>query len=114
MAIRMSLVELKAIFAGLVFVCGGVSVLLRSNFIFLLLACCMQEEKKTHSALPASERENRRQAAPQRLRIEYGYLTTLPDDYTGLRHVVTVQQLQRTRQAATTRSSSTSATWTRR
>ena len=31
--------------------------------------------------------------AAQRLRIQYGYLRTLPDDYTGPRHTVTVQQL---------------------
>ena len=30
--------------------------------------------------------------APQRLRIQYGYLKTLPDDYIGPRHVVTVKQ----------------------
>jgi hypothetical protein len=39
------------------------------------------------------ERLNRLSTAPQRLRIQYGYLETLPDDYTGPRHVVTVRQL---------------------
>jgi hypothetical protein len=40
------------------------------------------------------ERLNRLSTAPQRLRIHYGYLKTLPDDYVGRRHVVTVKQLQ--------------------
>src|ERR1017187_5572232 len=31
--------------------------------------------------------------APQRLRIQYGYLKTLPDDDIGPRHIVTVKQL---------------------
>lgn len=31
--------------------------------------------------------------APRGLRIQYGYLQTLPDDYTGPRHVATVRQL---------------------
>jgi hypothetical protein len=39
------------------------------------------------------ERESRLSRAPWRLRIEYGNLTTLPDDYTGPRHTVTVRQL---------------------
>jgi hypothetical protein len=39
------------------------------------------------------ERLNRLSTAPQRLRIQYGYLKTLPDDYTRPRHVVTVRQI---------------------
>jgi len=39
------------------------------------------------------ERLNRLRTAPRRLRIQYGYLKTLPDDYTGPRHVATVRQL---------------------
>jgi hypothetical protein len=31
--------------------------------------------------------------APSAIRIHYGYLKTLTDDYTGPRHVVTVRQL---------------------
>jgi hypothetical protein len=31
--------------------------------------------------------------APQRIRVQYGYLKTLPDDYTGPRHTVTVRRL---------------------
>jgi len=49
--------------------------------------------KAIASRLARLERENRRQTAPQRLRIEYGYLATLPDDCSGPRHVVTLQQL---------------------
>ena len=45
------------------------------------------------SRLARLERLNRLSTASQRLRIQYGYLTTLPDDYTGPRHVVTVKQL---------------------
>jgi hypothetical protein len=45
------------------------------------------------SRLARLERLNRMSTAPQRLRIQYGYLKTLPDDYTGPRHVVTVRQL---------------------
>jgi hypothetical protein len=45
------------------------------------------------SRLARLERLNRISTAPQRLRIQYGYLRTLPDDYTGPRHVVTVRQL---------------------
>jgi hypothetical protein len=41
------------------------------------------------------ERLNRLSTAPQRLRIQYGYLKTLPDDYAGPRHVVPVRQLPR-------------------
>jgi hypothetical protein len=45
------------------------------------------------SRLARLERLSRLSTAPQRLRIQYGYLTTLPDDYTGPRHVVTMKQL---------------------
>ena len=45
------------------------------------------------SRLARLERLNRLSTAPQRFRIQYGYLKTLPDDYTGPRHVVTVKQL---------------------
>jgi hypothetical protein len=45
------------------------------------------------SRLTRLERLNRLSTAPQRLRIQYGNLTTLPDDYIGPRHTVTVQQL---------------------
>ncbi len=31
--------------------------------------------------------------APKRLRLEYGYLKTLPADYAGPRHTVTVRRL---------------------
>ena len=39
------------------------------------------------------ERLNRLRSGPQRVRVQYGNLKTLPDDYTGPRHVVTVCQL---------------------
>ena len=45
------------------------------------------------SRLARLERLNRLSTAPQRIRIQYGYLTTLPDDYIGPRHVVTVKQI---------------------
>jgi hypothetical protein len=45
------------------------------------------------SRLARLERLNRLSTGPQRLRIQYGYLKKLPDDYTGPRHVVTVRQL---------------------
>jgi hypothetical protein len=45
------------------------------------------------SRLARLERLNRLGAGPQRFRIQYGYLKTLPDDYAGPRHVVTVKQL---------------------
>jgi hypothetical protein len=45
------------------------------------------------SRLARLERLNRISTAPQHLRIEYGYLKTLPDDYIGPRHVATVRQL---------------------
>jgi hypothetical protein len=36
---------------------------------------------------------DRLSTAPQRLRIQFGYLKALPDSYTGPRHTVTVRQL---------------------
>jgi len=45
------------------------------------------------SRLARLEQLNRLSTAPKRLRIQYGYLTTLPDDYIGPRHTVTVKQL---------------------
>ena len=45
------------------------------------------------SRLARLERLNRLSSAPQRLRIQYGYLKTLPDHYIGPRHTVTVKQL---------------------
>jgi hypothetical protein len=45
------------------------------------------------SRLARLERLNRLSTAPQRLRIQYGYLKKLPDDYIGPRHIVTVKQL---------------------
>jgi hypothetical protein len=86
------------------------------------------------SRLARLERLNRLSTAPQRLRIQYGYLKTLPDDYIGPRHVVTVKQLPpgpggrigtngrsapdlsqlRMLAAPTTRFSSMSATWSER
>lgn len=39
------------------------------------------------------ENRNVLSTAAQRFRIQYGYLKRLPDDYTGPRHTVTVQQL---------------------
>ena len=45
------------------------------------------------SRLAHLEQRNRLSTAPQRLRIQYGYLKTLPDDYAGPRHTVTVKQL---------------------
>jgi hypothetical protein len=47
------------------------------------------------SRLARLEQLNRLRTAPRRLRIEYGYLARLPDDYCGPRHVVTVKQLPR-------------------
>ena len=38
-------------------------------------------------------RLERLSTVPRRLRIQYGYLKTLPDDYSGPRHVATVRQL---------------------
>jgi hypothetical protein len=49
--------------------------------------------KSVVSRLARLERLNRLSTAPQRLRIQYGYLKKLPDNYTGPRHVVTVRQL---------------------
>jgi len=45
------------------------------------------------SRLVRLEQRNRLSTAPQRLRIQYGYLKTLPDDYTGPRHTVAVRHL---------------------
>ena len=45
------------------------------------------------SRLARLERLNRMSTAPLRFRIQYGYLKTLPDDYIGPRHIVTVKQL---------------------
>jgi hypothetical protein len=45
------------------------------------------------SRLAHLERLNRMRTAPQRLRIQYGYLKKLPDEYTGPRHTVTVRRL---------------------
>jgi hypothetical protein len=45
------------------------------------------------SRLARLERLNRLTTAPQRLRIQYGNLQTLPADYTGPWHTVTVRQL---------------------
>lgn len=45
------------------------------------------------SRLARLEQLNRLSTEPQRIRIERGYLKTLPDDYIGPRHVVTVKQL---------------------
>jgi hypothetical protein len=45
------------------------------------------------SRLARLERLNPLSTAPQRLRIQYGYLKKLPDDYTGPRHTVTVRRL---------------------
>src|ERR1019366_8310102 len=61
------------------------------------------------SRLARLERLNRMSTAPSRLRVQYGYMKTLPDDYTGPRHTVTVSRLQMP-PAPTTGSSSTSAT----
>src|ERR1017187_2809615 len=45
------------------------------------------------SRLARLERLNQLSTAPQRWRIQYGYLQTLPDDYGGPRHVVPVRQI---------------------
>src|ERR1035437_1142860 len=45
------------------------------------------------SRLARLEQLNRLSTAPKRLRIQYGYLKTLPDDYIGPRHVVAVKQI---------------------
>ena len=45
------------------------------------------------SRLARLERLNRMSTAPSRLRVQYGYMKTLPDDYTGPRHTVTVRRL---------------------
>ena len=45
------------------------------------------------SRLVRLERLNRLSTAPRRLRVQYGYLKKLPDDYTGPRHTVTMRRL---------------------
>jgi hypothetical protein len=45
------------------------------------------------SRLARLERLNRLSSAPRRFRIQYGYLKTLPTEYIGFRHVVTIRQL---------------------
>jgi hypothetical protein len=45
------------------------------------------------SRLARLEQLNRLRTGPQRIRIQYGYLKTLPDDYIGPRHTVTVRRL---------------------
>jgi hypothetical protein len=45
------------------------------------------------SRLARLEQLNRLSTAPRRIRIQYGHLKILPDDYTGPRHTVTVKQL---------------------
>jgi hypothetical protein len=45
------------------------------------------------SRLARLERFNRLSTVPRRLRLQYGYLRTLPEDYSGPRHTVTVRQL---------------------
>jgi len=49
--------------------------------------------RSVRSRLARLEQVNRQRTAPQRLGIQYGYLETLPDDYIGPRHVVTVMQI---------------------
>ena len=44
------------------------------------------------SRLTRLEREART-SGPWRITVQYGNLKTLPDDYTGLRHVVAVRQI---------------------
>jgi hypothetical protein len=46
------------------------------------------------SRLARLERLDRLSTAPRRVRIQYGYLQTLPDDYSGPRHIITVRQLR--------------------
>jgi hypothetical protein len=45
------------------------------------------------SRLARLERANRLSTAPKRLRLQYGFLKTLPEDYVGPRHTVTVRQI---------------------
>jgi hypothetical protein len=45
------------------------------------------------SRLSRLERVTQESTGPRRFRIQYGYLKTLPADYAGPRHVVTVRQL---------------------
>ncbi|MGA2593732.1 MAG: hypothetical protein ABSH32_27810 [Bryobacteraceae bacterium] len=49
--------------------------------------------KTVPGRLPRLERLNRLSTAPQCFRIQYGYLKTLPHDYIGPRHTVTVKRL---------------------
>jgi hypothetical protein len=90
------------------------------------------------SRLARLEQFSRLRTAPKRLRLQYGYLKTLPDDFVGPRHVVTVKRIPpgcgtpsakigtngrsalavdpsrpRTLPAPTMRSSSGCATWTK-
>ncbi|MGA2137170.1 MAG: hypothetical protein ABSH50_33185 [Bryobacteraceae bacterium] len=51
------------------------------------------ELQRIVSRLARLERETRTSTGPRRFRIQYGYLKTLPGDYTGPRHTVTVKQL---------------------
>jgi len=50
--------------------------------------------RSVRSRLARLEQVNRQRTAPQRLRIHYGYLKTLPDDYIGPRHLATVKQIR--------------------
>ena len=45
------------------------------------------------SRLARLEQLNRLSTAPKRLRVEWGNLKQLPEDYTGPRHVVTVRRI---------------------
>jgi hypothetical protein len=45
------------------------------------------------SRLARLEQLNRLRTGTQRIRVEYGYLKKLPDDYTGPRHTVAVRRL---------------------
>jgi len=49
--------------------------------------------RSVRSRLARLEQVNRQRTAPQHLRIEYGNLKTLPDDYIGPRHVVMLKQI---------------------
>jgi hypothetical protein len=49
--------------------------------------------RSVRSRLARLEQVNRQRTVPQRLRIHYGYLKTLPDDHVGPRHTVTVRQI---------------------
>ncbi len=45
------------------------------------------------SRLARLEQFSRLSTAPKRLRLQYGFLKTLPEDYIGPRHTVTVRQI---------------------